>query len=395
MPRPVLPLLLASLAAVSLPVAAIDKGSTVQIGSGFSYQGELRAAGQPASGLHDFEACLFDSAGPGGEPAIGCVLIEDQPLDAAGRFTLELDFGAQFNGTVRFVEMRVRPGESSGAFTPLLPRQAIRATPEASRAARSPWSGLTGMPSGFADNLDNVGVTSVTPGTGLTTLTSGAGAGAPIITTGTLSIRPGGIEAGMIAPGAIGTAQIDTTQVQARITASCAEGDYLAGIASDGTPDCGSIPARFDRVIDSASDVGSEIAIALRPDDRPLLAYYAATLGNLKLYLCDNRACTSGTSRTPDSAGDTGRGPALALRTDGRAVIAYQDFTNRALKLYICTDVDCSGGSRVTLDDTVDVTASIALAIRGDGRPLIAYGESTAGNTRVFDCVDAACSSGT
>jgi hypothetical protein len=395
MSRHILPLLLASLAANPLAVVASEKGSTFPIGSAFSYQGELRSAGQPASGLHDFEACLFDAAGPGGDPAIACSIIEDQPLDAAGRFTLELDFGAQFNGTVRFVEMRVRPGASGGAFTPLLPRQAIRPTPEALRAARSPWSGLLGVPSGFADNLDNVGVTSVVPGSGLTTLTSGSGAGAPIVTTGTLSVRPGGIDASMIAPGAIGTAQIDPTQVQARLAASCAEGDYLAGIASDGTPDCASIPARFDRVIESSNDVGSDLDLALRADDRPVVAYYSATLGNLKLYSCSNRACTSGVARTPDSAGDVGRGPALALRSDGRPVIAYQDFTNLALKLYVCADVECSSGTRVTLDESVDVMARIALVIRGDGRPLIGYGESTGSNARVFDCVDAACSSGT
>jgi hypothetical protein len=392
--RHILPLLLAPLAAIPPSVTAVEKGSTFPIGTSFSYQGELRTAGQPAIGLHDFEACLFDAAGPGGDAAIACSIIEDQPLDAAGRFTLELDFGAQYNGSVRFIEMRVRPGASGGAFTPLLPRQAIRPTPEALRAARAPWSGIVGAPAGFSDNVDDVGINSVAAGTGLTTNPAQPGAGTPISSSGTLSVRPGGIDATMIAPGAIGLAQIDASQVQARVNASCAPGDYLTGLGGDGSPSCASLPARFDQVLDQSGDVGSESAIALRIDDRPVLAYYSTSLGNLKLHDCANRACSSGTTRTLDSGGDVGRGPAIRIGADGRPLIAYQDVTNLALKLYVCTNAACSSGTARTLDDVRDATRSLDLIVRADGRPLIAYGDSTDFNARVYDCADADCSSG-
>ena len=92
----------------------------------------------------------------------------------AGLFALTLDFGAApFIGELRFLELRVRPGASGGGYTILAPRQAIRPAPEALRAgaaSAAPWSGLTGVPAGFADNVDNNSggtVTSVAAGTGL------------------------------------------------------------------------------------------------------------------------------------------------------------------------------------------------------------------------------------
>lgn len=395
MPRLAAHLLLAVGGLAAGAAFANEKGSTVPLGTAITYQGELRTSGLPATGLQDFEACLFPLPDPDATPALACVTADDQPLDQAGRFTVTLDFDAAFDGSARYLEMRVRPGASGGAYTTLLPRQAIRPAPEALHAARAPWSGIADAPTGFADGVDNAGVTSLAAGAGLTTNPAAPGAGAPIATIGTLSVRPAGIDAGMLAPGAVGLAQIDPTQVQARLVASCAPGDHLTGIDSDGTPQCATIPARIDRVIDHTGDTGSEIALVLRADDRPLMAYYHATAANLRLHACADRSCSTGTTRALDSAGDVGRGPAMAIDAAGRALIAYQDVTNLALKLYVCADADCSAGSARTLDDARNVMANIALVIREDGRPLIAYGNSTDSNARVFDCIDAVCSEGT
>jgi hypothetical protein len=373
---------------------AVDKGTTTAIGTAITYQGELRSGGQPASGLFDFEACLFVVPTPDPTPPIACVTSDEQPLDALGRFTLALDFGAQFNGSARFLEMRVRGGSETGPYTTLLPRQAIRPTPEALRAASAPWGGLVGAPAGFSDNIDNVGITSLAAGSGLTTNPAVPGAGAPIGTAGTLSVRPAGIDAGMIAPAAIGLAQIDPTQVQARVAGSCAVGDYVNGIGQDGALLCASLPSRFDQVLDQNDDVGSEVALALRSGDLPLLAYYHAGFGNLKLHACFDRACSSGNTRTLDSPGDVGRAPAIAIGPDGRAFIAYLDVSSAALKFYVCANAACSSGTARTLDDARDVTASIGMAIRPDGRPLIAYGNTTTFDARVFDCADVDCSGG-
>jgi hypothetical protein len=392
--------LVAALAAGLLgpPAFAQPKGVIAPIGTSFTYQGELKFAGQPATGLFDFEVCLFSSSDPGDTTALFCNLLNDQPVDAAGRFTVNLNFGPQFDGSARFVELRVRPGADGGAYTTLQPRQAIRAVPEAMRAANTPWLGVTGVPPSLADNLDNVGITSLSAGPGLTTNRSVPGAGAPITSdtgSGVLSIRDGGIDAAMIVPGAIGAAQIDTSQVQTRITGSCGEGEFFRGINADGSLDCELLPVSFSRVLDSVGDIGTHVAIALRGDRRPVVAYHDVTNGNLKLYDCADPTCASGTRRILDSPGDVGESVSIAVRPSELPVIAYRDVTSQALKLYDCSNIACTSGTARTLDTAVNVGTSIAMALRADGRAFIAYEDNTNFQMRVYDCSNLGCSSGT
>lgn len=77
-----------------------------------------------------------------------------------GLFTVTLDFGAAaFPGNDRWLDIAVRPGTSSGAYTALTPRQPITSTPYALRAAN-----LTGtlpqsqLPTGVITN-NRTGVT--------------------------------------------------------------------------------------------------------------------------------------------------------------------------------------------------------------------------------------------
>jgi hypothetical protein len=395
------PLALAALLATGCfgPAAlAQPKGVIAPTGTSFTYQGELKFAGQPASGLFDFEVCLFTSGDPADTTALFCNLLGDRPVDAAGRFTVNLNFGPQFDGSMRFLELRVRPGADAGAYTTLQPRQAIRAVPEAMRAANTPWLGVTGVPPSLADNLDNVGITSLSAGPGLTTNTSAPGGGAPITSetgSGVLSIRDGGIDADMIAPGAIGSAQVDASQIQTRITGSCGEGEFFRGVNADGSLDCELLPVSFSRVLDSVGDVGTHVAVALRSDRRPVVAYHDVTNGNLKLYDCADPTCASGTRRILDSPGDVGESVSVAIRPNGLPVVAYRDVTSQALKLYDCSNVACTSGTARTLDTAVNVGTSIAMTLRADGRAFIAYEDNTNFQMRVYDCSNVTCSSGT
>ncbi len=89
----------------------------------FTYQGQLRDAGQPFTGIADLEFRLYDQltggSQIGGPQARGQWPVED------GLFQVELNFGAAaFDGSDRFLEVTV-----NGA--PLSPRQKITATPYA------------------------------------------------------------------------------------------------------------------------------------------------------------------------------------------------------------------------------------------------------------------------
>src|SRR5262245_47797426 len=67
----------------------------------FTYQGEVRNGGVPASGLHDLRFRLYD-AGAGGSQ-VGTTLCFDNVNVQGGKFTVGLNFGAQFPGTARFL----------------------------------------------------------------------------------------------------------------------------------------------------------------------------------------------------------------------------------------------------------------------------------------------------
>jgi hypothetical protein len=90
----------------------------------FTYQGNLKVGGSNANGNFDFEFALFVSGGS----QIGSTLTRSGVQVTEGVFTTDLDFGNNYTGADRLLEIRVRPA-GSGAFTTLSPRQLLRATP--------------------------------------------------------------------------------------------------------------------------------------------------------------------------------------------------------------------------------------------------------------------------
>ncbi len=98
----------------------------------FTYQGSLTDNGTPQTGTHDFEFRLFTAASAGSQ--VGSTFTADDVAVNGGLFSLPLDFGPAFDGTGRYLEIRVRPGSSTGSFTLLNPRQLITSTPYAVKA---------------------------------------------------------------------------------------------------------------------------------------------------------------------------------------------------------------------------------------------------------------------
>ena len=162
-----------ALAAVALPVAAQP------LGTAFTYQGRLVENGTPATGPYDFELKLFDA--PAGGAQVGTTLLRGDVPVADGLFTVGLDFGgAAFAGSARWLEIGVRPGADTGAYTTLPGRQELTPAPNALFGATAPWSGVIGKPAGFADDVDNDSggdITAVATGAA-SGLTGGATAGA-------------------------------------------------------------------------------------------------------------------------------------------------------------------------------------------------------------------------
>ncbi|UCG59347.1 MAG: hypothetical protein JSU70_07515 [Phycisphaerales bacterium] len=124
----------------------------------FTYQGRLLVEDGVADGLYDFEFEPFDDV-TGAEPIGQMVEIDNQDV-IDGYFTIELDFGSNvFTGGPRWLEVRVRPGDSTGSFTVLEPRQEIMPTPYA-LYAKTAGSGV--------DEDEGGDITAVIAGAGLT-----------------------------------------------------------------------------------------------------------------------------------------------------------------------------------------------------------------------------------
>ncbi|MFN9973576.1 MAG: hypothetical protein ACK58T_27170, partial [Phycisphaerae bacterium] len=132
--RSVRSLLIAAGIAAAITAGGVS-ASAAPVSTAFTYQGRLLDAGAPASGTYDIQVLLFDAAAAGAQ--VGATETLNDVVASNGVFTASVDFGAQMNGDARWIELRVRPGASAGAYTIISPRTAIEATPYA-QALRLP-----------------------------------------------------------------------------------------------------------------------------------------------------------------------------------------------------------------------------------------------------------------
>ena len=116
-------------------------------GTAFTYQGRLNSSGNPASGTYDLTFALFSVSSGAGQ--VGVTLTNTPVAVSNGLFTVTLDFGANFPGASRWLEIGVRTN-GGGAFTTLVPRQALTATPFAITAGTAGTAGSLAIPPGMA-----------------------------------------------------------------------------------------------------------------------------------------------------------------------------------------------------------------------------------------------------
>ena len=100
-------------------------------GTAFTYQGRLNLGANVASGNFDLTFALYNVASGAGQVGLTTT---NAVVVSNGLFTTTLDFGANFPGADRWLEIGVRTNHGS-AFTTLSPRQKLTPTPYAVTAA--------------------------------------------------------------------------------------------------------------------------------------------------------------------------------------------------------------------------------------------------------------------
>jgi hypothetical protein len=120
-------------------LAALSEG--LAQGTAFTYSGRLSEGGNPANGLYDIRAGLY-TVSAGGTVFAGPITNSAVAV-SNGLFTITLDYGNVFDGTVYWLQVAVRTN-GLGGFTVLSPRQQLTPTPYAIFAESANAAGLSG-----------------------------------------------------------------------------------------------------------------------------------------------------------------------------------------------------------------------------------------------------------
>lgn len=147
---------------------------------------------------------------------------------------------------------------------------------------------------------------------------------------------------------------------------------------------------------DSTGTVGHYTSVTVDGNNFPVVSYYDATAGKLKVLHCGNSACTAGNSIVkPDLGSSNGVQSSVKLNAAGRPVVAYFDFTNTSLKLLTCGNANCTAGNTITtVDSAGDVGRYPSMQLDSSGFPAISYLDGTNGKLKVLRCGNAGCTAG-
>jgi hypothetical protein len=176
-------------------------------------------------------------------------------------------------------------------------------------------------------------------------------------------------------------------------------GDSRLGYLRCGNAACSAGNIRREPDSPAGQEVGSHTSIAIGSDGFPVIAYHNETAGTLKVVKCSNLDCNAPTIVTTvdDHPTNTVGGyTSIAIGADGFPVISYYDATAGGLKVAKCVNLNCTGLNVITTvhNPPNDVGRNTSIAVGSDGLPVISYRDATIGSLNVAKCASAACNTG-
>ena len=353
--------------------------------STFTYQGQLKSGGVPVNNTCNLQFGLWNSASGGVQVSGTTTQTVPNVSVSNGLLTASIDFGANaFTGDARYLAIAVACPPGSG-YVPMSTRQAITAIPYAVLAGNA--NQLNGQ-----DASAFVTVSGPQTISGPKTFTDGVKF-LDGTTQTTAFYRPA-----LPGPGAATT--VDTTGIVGQGTSIAIGADGLGLISYIYKPadqlkvyhcDNAACTTGITTTLGNTTWVDGSTSLTIGADGLGLISYWDSINADLKVFHCDNVVCTSGTPTTLDSTGIVGGFAAITTGADGLGLISYYDQTNGDLKVFHCANAICISGTATTLDSTGDVGQYTSLTVGADGLGLISYYDNYNKYLKIFHCSNLAC----